>query len=142
VVTVRGLGGHSGSKNSTWTGADTIGLPLVLFKTCIITAPESGIVHIVEMLELLVIPDVLPPLRRTVDEPRPARNASTTKMTMITATASFLMPLRVASWAVKFYSLERTSASYRRSVTAWDLHLPVGTSTVVLVGVDVFRCKS
>lgn len=84
------MGGHSGSRNSTWTGADAIGLSSVLFKTCIITSPESGIVHVVKMVEL-VIPEVLLPLGRTVDEPRPARNANTMTITTTMATVWFLI---------------------------------------------------
>ena len=56
------------------------------------------------MVELLVAPEVLPPLRTTVDEPSPARNANTMPMTMIMATVSFFMPQRVAPGGVKFYS--------------------------------------
>jgi len=81
-----------------------MGLPLVLFKTCIITSPSSGIVHIVKIVELLVEPEVLFPLRRTVDEPRPARNANTKVMTKTAATVSFFMRQRVALRGVKFYS--------------------------------------
>ena len=76
----------------------------MLFKTCIITSPESGIVHIVKMEELLVTPDVLPPFRRMVDELRPARNANAMTTTIIMAAVSFLMPQRVVRWGVKFYS--------------------------------------
>ena len=57
-------------------------------------------VHVVEIVELLVVPEVLFALRRTVDEPRPARNASTKVMTKATATVSFFMHQRVVPWGV------------------------------------------
>jgi hypothetical protein len=60
-------------------------------------------VHIVKIVELLVELEVPFPLRRTVDEPRPARNANTKTTPRSTATVSFLMPQRVASRGVKFY---------------------------------------
>jgi hypothetical protein len=56
------------------------------------------------MVELLVEPEVPLLLRRTVDEPRPARNANTKTVTKSTATVPFFMPQRVASRGVKFYS--------------------------------------
>jgi hypothetical protein len=49
------------------------------------------------MEELLVVPEELLLLRRTVDEPRPAKKANTMTATMIRATTPFLMPQRVAS---------------------------------------------
>jgi hypothetical protein len=58
-----------------------------------------------------LVPDVLPPLITTVDEPSPARKANTMPMTMIMATVSVLTPQRVAAWGVKFYLSEQPSDS-------------------------------
>lgn len=43
------------------------------------------------MLELVVVVEVLLPLRISVDEPRPATNANTVTVTMIAATVSFFI---------------------------------------------------
>jgi hypothetical protein len=91
VVVVSTFGGHSGARNWAWTGADPIGFPLVLFKTCKITSPSAEIEHTSEMLELVVVVEVLLPLRISVDEPRPATNANTVTVTMIAATVSFFI---------------------------------------------------
>ena len=72
-----------------------------------ITWPSSGIVHIVNTVELLVELGTRLPLRRNIDEPRPARNANTRATTKTTATVSFFTSRRVSSWGVKFYSRER-----------------------------------
>jgi len=53
------------------------------------TWPSSGIVHNVKTVELLLEPDVVLPLRRTVDEPRPARNAKMRTRTMTIVIDSF-----------------------------------------------------
>lgn len=54
-------------------------------------------VHFVKMVELLMEPEVLCPLSKTVDEPKSARDAGTTTATIITATTSF--PITLANLA-------------------------------------------
>jgi hypothetical protein len=85
-------------------GADGIGFPLVLFNTCNSTSPSAEISQVVEIVELVVELEVPLPRKMSVDEPRPVRNDTTMTTTTIRAMTSFLMPQRVASWGVKFYS--------------------------------------
>ena len=61
----------------------------------VVTVETSFVVTVVTMVT--GVTDGVLPFSRTIDEPRPARNANAMTMTTVIAVASFLMPRRVRS---------------------------------------------
>lgn len=72
----------------------------MLFNTCSIRLPSTGIVQtveMVEMVELVVVMELLL-LGKVVDVPKPAANASTIAKATMTATVLLFISARIVVW--------------------------------------------